>query len=87
MLNKKRTNKKKDRNNETRKLKRLFCNSIFKYINNIILKVYNNNIGHGINMKKLLKINHNCINNSRADFNKQLLYKTIKDIFYHEIKI
>ena len=78
---------KNNKNHKTRRLKLIFCNSILKFINNVILKAYNYDIGHYINQKKLLKINFNIINNNKADFNKQLLKKTLKEIFYHDISV
>jgi hypothetical protein len=77
----------KNKNQKIGRLKLIFCNSIWKFINNVILKVYNYDIGHYINQKQLLKINFNIINNNKADFNKQLLKKTLKEIFYHDISV
>ena len=57
--------KPKNNNNKIRRLKLIFCNSIWKFINNVISKVYNYNIGHYINQKQLLQINHKEISNIR----------------------
>ena len=78
---------KNNKNHKTGRLKLIFCNSILKFINNVILKAYNYDIGHYINQKQLLKINFNIISNNKADFNKQLLKKTLKEIFYHDISV
>ena len=75
----------KNGNNKTKKLKPILCKSIWKFINNVISKTYNNDIGHYINRKQLLTINCEYFNNNRADFNKKLLKKTLKEIFYHDI--
>ena len=79
------TCKNTNNNNKTKKLKPILHESILKFINNIISKAYNNDIGHYICRKKLLKINCKYFNNNRADFDKQLLKKTLKEIFCHDI--
>jgi len=45
--------------NLMRRDKTILFDSLLNYDNFIISKVYNGNIGNGINIKKLLKINHN----------------------------
>ena len=44
--------------NLLRRIKKLAFNSILKYDNKVISELYNNRLGHGINIKKLLKNNH-----------------------------
>ena len=68
-----------------RKIKTLIFNSLLKYDNYIISQVYNNNIGNGINIKKLLKISHFQIKNLNANFNKKLLNTTQGEIFSSNI--
>ena len=46
---------------------------MMKYDNYVISKAYNNNIGNGIYIKKILKINHSQIKNTKAVFNLKLL--------------
>lgn len=41
----------KNNNNGVRSLKLILCNSIYKFTNNVLKKVYNNNIGNGIKKK------------------------------------
>ena len=59
--------------------------SSLNFINDKILKTYNNNIGNGIKKKKLFKINSNYVNNFGAEFNKQLLETTLGEIFSCDI--
>lgn len=49
------------------------------------MRAYNYNIGKGINVKKLLKSYNEDINSMKADVNKKLLKKTLKEIFFHDI--
>ena len=94
-LKKKRTREKEkstyknsqNKKNKTKKLKPILYKSIRKFINNVISKAYNNDIGHYINQKKLLRINSKYFNINRADFDKQLLKKTLKEMFSHDINI
>ena len=82
-------NRKKDDNknvdNLLRKAKKVIFNSILEYDNYIITKAYNYNIGQGINIKKLFKINYSQIKNTQTDFNKKLLNTPQKDIFSSNI--
>ena len=67
------------------KVKKIIFDSLLKYDNYIIAKVYDNNIGNGINIKKLLKTNHYQVKCSRTQFNKELLKKTQGQIFSSSI--
>ena len=61
--------------------KKIIFDSILKYNNYVISKIYDNNIGNGIKIKKLLKINHFQIQNTNTNFNKQLL-KTPQGVIF-----
>ena len=54
---------------------------MLKYDNDVITKVYNNNLGYGINIKKILRISHSQIQNTNTNFNKELL-KTSQGIIF-----
>jgi hypothetical protein len=71
--------------NLRRKVKHLVLDNIFKFINEKIKKIYNGKIGHGIYIKKLLKINQKQISDASIQFNKDFLYKTLGDIFSEDI--
>ena len=64
-----------------RKVKKLVIDSLRNYINCKIVKKYNNKIGKGICIKKILIINQEQIGNSTVEYNRNFLYKTIGDIF------
>ena len=67
--------------NLQRKCKSLVLNYTLKYLNYQIKKIYEGNIGNGINIKKLLDINpEEKSYNSVADI-KKFKNKTIKEIF------
>lgn len=68
-----------------RRAKKILFDSLLKFDNEVILKAYNNNIGNGINIKKLLKINHYNIQNTNTIFNKELLNIPQKKIFSSDI--
>lgn len=61
------------RDNLLRKVKKIAFCSILKYDNDIIAKIYNNNIGNGIFIKKLFKNNYFQIKCIGVIFNKELL--------------
>ena len=69
--------------NVIKKIKTHLLTILYKFINDVIKKVYNGNIGHGILQKQLLKINQNQVIVSKN--NKQFLNKTLKDIFSEDI--
>lgn len=78
---KKKNKKKYPTENLPRTIKIGLLNLILNYSNNRIKEIYNNNIGYGINLKKLLKINQEQIKDMNPNYNKLLLNKTIKEIF------
>ena len=65
------------------KIKTTLLNFLRIYINSFINKKFNGNIGEGIFKKEILKMNPKQIINNKL--NKNLLNKTLKDIFSHEI--
>lgn len=73
------------KNNLLCRVKRIIFDSILNYDNYIISKTYDNNIGKGLNIKKLLKNNHLQIKCSGTEFNKELLQKTQGEIFSSDI--
>ena len=68
-----------------RRAKKIIFDILLKYDNDIISKVYNNNIGYGINIKKLLRIKHSQIQNTNTLFNKELLKTSQGTIFSSDI--
>ena len=65
-------------------MKYLIYKETFKFINKKI-KVKYGNIGHGKNKKKLILAKHDQIANSKIDYNKEFLYKSLKEIFSVEL--
>ena len=65
--------------NIIKKIKSYLLTCLFIFINFIIKKKYNGNIGHDLFQKQLLKINKQKILSSKE--NRQLLNKTLKEIF------
>ena len=68
-----------------RRAKKIIFDTLLKYDNDVISKVYNNNIGYGINIKKILRIKHFQIQNTNAIFNKELFKKTQGSIFSSDL--
>ena len=93
LLNKKRNNddantKKSSRfrnDNLKRKCKHLIIENVIQFINNKICKVYKGNIGDGLLIKKLFKLNQSQIINTDVQFNKVFITKTLKDILSQNI--
>ena len=71
--------------NARRKVKRIVFTHLLKYINKQIKIKYNGKIGKGILKKELQILNQAQITNSSATFNKELLNKTLYDIFSDKI--
>ena len=67
------------------KCKHLLLNAIFDFINNKIKELYNNDIGKGVFEKQLKTLNKKEKSESNVNFNKELLNRTIKDIFSESI--
>ena len=69
-------------NNIIRNIKAILLSLLPSFINSIINKVYNGNIGKGISKKQLLKMNQNQLD-LKSD--KDVIYKKSKDIFSNDI--
>lgn len=70
--------------NMRRKCKHIVLENVMKFINEKIIELYIN-IGHGINVKKLLIINQKQITDATIKFNKLFLNKTLGEIFSEKI--
>ena len=68
-----------------RRAKKIIFDSLLKYDNDVISRVYDNNIGYGIHTKKLLRIKHSQIQNTNTIFNKELLKTPQGTIFSCDI--
>ena len=68
-----------------RRAKKIIFDSLVKYDNDVISRVYDNNIGYGIHTKKLLRIKHSQIQNTNTLFNKELLKTPQGTIFSCDI--
>ena len=71
--------------NLKRKCKHLVIENVLQFINNKIFEVYKGNIGDGLLIKKLFKLNQSPIINTDAQFNKNFITKTLKDILSQNI--
>ena len=71
--------------NLLRRAKTILFDSLLKYDNYIISKVYNDHIGNGVNIKKLLKINHSQIKNTNSNYNRDLIKTSQGKIFSENI--
>lgn len=67
--------------NMRRKCKHIVINSLFNFINHKIYDLYNGNIGKGIKIKQLQKLNPTQKSKSNIQFNKEFLQKPLRDIF------
>ena len=67
------------------KCKFILINKLLLFINKKLIEIYNNEICSRICFKQLKKINRNIIINSRVDFNKNLLTRTLLEIFSEPI--
>ena len=75
---KKKSHTKYDFDNIFKKIKSTLLVYLLNFINMLIKKIYNDNIGHDIFLKQLLRIDNKEF--SSID-NKEILNKTLKDIF------
>ena len=78
-------NEKYSNDNLLRRAKTILFDSLLKYDNYIISKVFDDQIGNGINVKKLLKINHSQIKNINANYNRDLIKTSQGKIFSENI--
>ena len=67
------------------KCKHIILNSAFIFINQQIKKLYNNNIGDGYFKKQLLTLKNERKSNTTTKYNKELLTKTLGEIFSENI--
>ena len=68
-----------------RKCKHILLKFVFIFINEIIKKIYNNNIGNGYFIKQLLTLNKKQKSNTSIKYNQEFLYKSLRDIFSDDI--
>ncbi len=68
-----------------RKCKHIILNNAFIFINQQIKKLYNNNIGDGYFKKQLLTLKNERKSNTTTKYNKELLTKTLGEIFSENI--
>ena len=73
-------------NNLLKSSKHILFNAIFNFINNKIKEFYNNNNGKETFRKQLKRIKAKQIYELNLNFNRELLHKTIKDIFSNDNK-
>ena len=71
--------------NLIRKVKHILVAQILIFLNNKIYEIYNGDIGRGIFSKKLLTLRQKQVYESKAQFNKEFLNKTLGDIFSDNI--
>ena len=71
--------------NLKRTCKHLVIESARNFINKKIFEEYNGDIGEGILVKKLLTLNQEQKKNSKAEFNKVFINRTLKDILSEKI--
>lgn len=81
----KKTHNKYTYDNLKRSCKHLVIENIMKFINRKIYIKYNGNIGAGIVKKELVKLEQFQKKNSKAEFNKIFLKKTLKEILSQNI--
>lgn len=79
--------KNENKHNIIRKSKKVIFDTALIFINNIIYLVYNGNIGHGIFKKELKKINPKENKNTVVTHNRNILNKSLKDIFSNNISV
>ena len=68
-----------------RVVKHQVIENLKSFINDKIAKKYNNNIGHGLFIKKLLGMNQKIKKDSSVDFNKDFLNESLGEIFSGDI--
>ena len=92
LLNKKRKNNSNEKHtkfaedNIERKCINIILNICLEFINKSIKKIYNGNIGKGVNCKQLFSINLQPYFYT-VDFKKNLLHKTLGEIFSDQISM
>jgi hypothetical protein len=71
--------------NLKRVCKHLVLENVMDFINKKIFEVYDGNIGKGLTIKKLMKLNQEQKKNADVEFNKIFIKKTLKEIFSQNI--
>ena len=71
--------------NLKRECKHLVIENVIKFINNKIYEVYKGDIGQGLAIKKLFKLNQTQKVNADVQFNKLFITKTLKEILSQDI--
>ena len=71
--------------NLRRKAKKLIIDNALDFLNEKIKQIYKGNIGQGITIKKLLPINRFTKSDTSIQHNKDILNKTLNDIFSIDI--
>ena len=71
--------------NLKRECKHLVIENVIKFINNKIYEVYEGNIGKGLSIKKLFKLNQTQKINADVQFNKLFINKTLNEILSQDI--
>ena len=71
--------------NLKRECKHLVIENVIKFINNKIYEVYEGEIGCGLLIKKLFKLNQTQKTNANVEFNKLFINKTLKEILSQNI--
>ena len=71
--------------NLMRKIKSLLISKLLDFINKKISELYNNEIGNGFLIIKLFRPNKKIVESQKIIFNKELLNKTIGEIFSTDI--
>ena len=64
-----------------KKIKMLILKKSYNFINEKLIKIFNNNIGKGICIKQLLPINKFVLYHSSVEEDKEFLNKKLKEIF------
>ena len=71
--------------NLKRVCKHLVLENVMDFINKKIFEVYDGNIGKGLTIKKLMKLNQEQKKNPDVEFNTIFIKKTLKEIFSQNI--
>ena len=64
-----------------KKIRTITLDSLFNFINTLIIIVFNNNIGQGMCRKQLRKINKQNLEHSPVEYDKEFLNKKLSEIF------
>ena len=64
-----------------KKIRTITLDSLFNFINTLIIIVFNNNIGKGMCRKQLRKINKQNLEHSSVEYDKEFLNKKLSEIF------